>query len=325
MPTHRGFAACLLALTLLPTAVARSEESGDARRDMDLMEATLDRVVRQVSNASASPFLGATEASRAYHLPGYGTLFVIPPRVLPRTGKVMIVRKEGPDGSLIEWSSDVAPNEANEASEAMARATSKLRIERRRIEKELEAQTHSRSSQSREKELRAIEEQVEALQREAQRTRQDAERAFERAVREVEMRLGPSDGLAPVAPPPPPSSPPAPVAQLAPPAPLPPPPPWRYWFDSEDTEDERSPERVVADVKNAIALTLEAQGSRLRFLRPDEFIAVAVAFVPQWGFDDGTRPETTLILRVRKKDLDERGAGKIGPEELRKRFEIVEY
>jgi hypothetical protein len=285
---------------------------------METMEATLDRVVRQVSPASASPFFGATEASRAYHLPGYGTLFVIPPRALPRTGKLMIVRKEGPDGSVVEWTSDSAPDEA------MERATSELRNEQQRIEKELEVQTRSRSRRSREKELRAIEEQVEALQREAQRTRQDAERAFERAVREVQLRLGPPDGVAPVAPPVPPA-PPAPATQPAPPAPLPPPPPWRYWFDSENAEDERAPERVVADVKSAVAETLEAQGSRLRFLRPDEFIAVAVAFVPQWGFDGGARPETTLIIRVRKKDLDERGAGKIGPEELRKRFEIVEY
>jgi hypothetical protein len=316
MAAQGRFARLLVAMALVPAPFARSEETSEARRDMELMEATLDRVVRQVSSTSASPFLGAAEASRAYRLPGYGMLFVIPPRVLPRPGRVMIVRKDGSDGSLVEWSSGAPP------SDPMERATSKLRNEERRIERELETQARSRSRQSREKELRAIEEQVEALQREAQRTRQDAERAFERAVREVQLRLGPPDGVAPVAQPAPPA-PPTPETPPAPPAP--PPPPWRYWFESEAAEDPRAPERVVADVRGAVADTLEAHGGRLRFLRPDEFIAVAVAFIPQWEFDDGTRAETTLILRVRKRDLDERGAGKIGPEELRKRFEVVEY
>jgi hypothetical protein len=321
MRAHRRLAGILGALALLPASLSRSEDRGDARRDLEVMEAMLDRVVRQVSSASASPFLGATEAGRAYHLPGYGTLFVVPPRLLPRSGKVVIVRKDGP-GSVVEWSSDGAPD--NAASEAMARATSEVRKEQRRIERELDAQTRSRSRQSREKELRDIEEQVEALQKEAQRTRQDAERALERAVREVQIRLGPAGGAAPEAPPAPPV-PLSPVAPLAPPAPFPPPPPWRYWFGSEEVEDARAPDRIVADVKSAVAQTLEAQGGRLRSIRPDEFIAVAVDFVSQWGFDGETRPEKTLIVRVRKRDLDERGAGKIAVEELRKRFEFVEY
>ncbi|MFI5182766.1 MAG: OmpH family outer membrane protein [Vicinamibacteria bacterium] len=318
MRAHRRLAWILGAVALLPASLSRSEEGADPRRDMEVLEAMLDRVVRQVSSASASPFLGATEASRAYHLPGYGTLFVVPPRVLPHAGKVVIVRKNGP-GSEVEWSSDTAPDPA--ASEAMARATAELRKEQRRIENEMEAETRSRSRQSREKDLRAIEEQVEALQKEAQRTRQDAERAFERAVREVQIRLAPTEAVAPEAPPPPPS----PVAPVAPPAPLPPQPPWHYWFDREELEDVRTPDRIIADVKSALSQTLETQGGRLHSVRPDEFIAVAVDFVAPWEFDGGTRPEKTLVIRIRKRDLDERGAGKIGAEELRKRFEFVEY
>lgn len=298
----------ILAVIVAEPASGRAEEARDPRSDFEMMEAVLDKVVGSVSEPSAAPFLGASEASHAYRLAGYGALFVVAPRALPHPGNVVIIRKGRSDDSVTAWSEGEVPEMA--AGEAMERVVSELRTEQQRIARELQTRGLSRAREERERELRAIEEKVEALQRAAQRTRQDAERALERAVREVQIRLA-----APMAPMPPvPPSPPAP-----------PPPPWRFWIDSEEREDPRAPDRVVADVKGAVAQALETHGARLRSVRSEEFIAVAVDFVSPWGFDDRARAERTLIVRVRKKDLDEGQAGKIGPEELRKRFEFVEY
>jgi hypothetical protein len=269
------------------------------------MEAILDKVVRKVSEPSAAPFLGVTGASHAYRLAGYGALFVVPPRALPRRGRVVIVRKVGPEGLVGEWSQDMAPGSA--AGGVMEGAVSELRSEQNQIDEEIQVLNRSHARGTREKELRAIEEKVKALQKEAQRTRQDAERALEKAMqeamRELQIRAA-TEGTAAVAPPPPLP----PVAALAPPTPLPPAPPWRFWFNSDEREDPRPPARVVADVKGALAQALEAHGARLRSVRPEEFVAVAVDFVSAWGLDDEDRTERTLIVRVRKKDLEERQA-----------------
>jgi hypothetical protein len=59
---------------------------------------------------------------------------------------------------------------------------------------------------------------------------------------------------------------------------------------------------------------------------PDETISVVVDFVAGTPFlDDNARPARSLSLRVRKRDLDERRAGRIGPDEMRRRVETSEY
>jgi hypothetical protein len=119
---------------------------------------------------------------------------------------------------------------------------------------------------------------------------------------------------------------PASPAALPPSAPAAAPaPPWRFWFETDVSEEERSPERIVGDVRAAVTGALEADGVRLRFLGPEEFVAVAVDFVPAGVFTHDTRPERTLVVRVRKKELEQRRAGAIAPEELRRRIEYVEY
>lgn len=319
--------ACLLALvTLEASTSARAQGSPDSRGELGDMEAVLDQVVRKVSEPAAAPFFGGGEASHAYRLAGYGAFFVVPPRALPRSAKVVVVRRQGP-GEPVEWS-EVPPESA---TNDVQRAVSELQSRELRIQKEIQAQTRSRTRENREKELRAIEEKVEALQREAQRARQDAERALEKAMqeamRDMRIRVDSAEGIASVAPPAP-LAPPGPLPAVAPPAPqapLPPAPPWRFWFNDDERDDSRDPERVVADVKGAVAQALETQGARLRSVRPEEFVAVAVDFVAPWGFDDEPRAEKTVIVRVRKRDLEERQAGKIASEELRKRFEYVEY
>jgi hypothetical protein len=321
--------AWILAFLTVPTATAaRAQGPPDPRGELGDMEAVLDQVVRKVSEPAAAPFFGGGEASHAYRLAGYGALFVVPPRALPRAGKVVIVHRQEPEESVVEWS-ERAPAEL--ATSDMERTMSELHDREVRIQREIQAQTRSRSRENREKELRAIEEKVEALQREAQRARQDAERALEKAMqeamRDVQVRLTSGESVVAVAPPAPPSAPGPlpPPAAMAPLAPLPPAPPWRFWFNSEERDDPRGPERVVADVKAAVAQALETHGARLHSVRPDEFVTVAVDFVSPWGFDDETRTEKTVIVRVRKRDLEERQAGKIASEELKKRFEYVEY
>ena len=52
---------------------------------------------------------------------------------------------------------------------------------------------------------------------------------------------------------------------------------------------------------------------------------MTVDFVPGGIFAAQARPERTLVVSVRVKDVDARARGAITPEELRKRVEVTEY
>jgi hypothetical protein len=82
---------------------------------------------------------------------------------------------------------------------------------------------------------------------------------------------------------------------------------------------------VVADVRSAVVATLEAHGALVSGLEPDEHLAVAVDFQAGGPFVSEASPARTLVVRARRKDLDERARGRLSPEELRKRIEVVEY
>jgi len=199
------------------------------------------------------------------------------------------------------------------------------------------------------------------LQRDAELAREVADRNLQQMAQQIRIRLGsvpegalewvvlqPPDAVAPV-----PAAPPAPTAPAAPPAPAtpaapgvppvaaaapvtapapaappaPPAPPWRFWFRGEEETDRRTPERVMTDVRQAIVEALEAHGHVLAVVRPQELVTVAVDFTtPIFAIEaERPRPERTLVLRVRKKDLDERAAGRLAAEELRRRVEVLEY
>jgi hypothetical protein len=81
---------------------------------------------------------------------------------------------------------------------------------------------------------------------------------------------------------------------------------------------------VVLEVRSAVTDVLETQGPPLR-LSPDEFVAVVVDFLPRSAFATRTRPTRTLVVRVRKRELDARAAGELASDELRKRIEYSEY
>lgn len=179
-----------------------------------------------------------------------------------------------------------------------------------------------RTVDSREHEMRMIEAQVEAFGREAARSRQEAERALAELEREIRSRLRrePSASVASL----PATAPEAPSPPAAP-APPAPPAPWAYWFETEGHDDPRPAGEILESVRVAVVAVLEAEGPSLTVLRPEDLLVTAVDFVSGRPFAPGARPERTLVVRARKKDLDERRAGKISAEELRRRIDSAEY
>jgi hypothetical protein len=289
----------------------------DPRSDVETMEALLDRVVRRVSEPSAAPFFGASEASRAYRLQGYGVVFVVPPRSLPPSQH--LGELPGDDAfATASLGPGVPPSGADdELRRAFAQEES--------VRKSLAAERPQggRARMARERELKSIEAKVDALSREAERQRAEAERALDVFMQRARVRLmartpaGAAEGPTAA----PAQGEPSPEAE----PPLPPAPPWRFWLNGEGVDDPRKPDQVVSDVKAAVLQALEAAGGRLRSVRPEESVVVAVDFVPQWDFGDGATVEHTLVVRAKKKDLEEHDQGKLSTTDLRKRMELVEY
>ena len=118
---------------------------------------------------------------------------------------------------------------------------------------------------------------------------------------------------------------PAPPAAPAWPSPvLVPTPPWHTWLDLDEGPQASDPETVIGNVRAAVLRVLENEGARLTEVRPDESVVVAVDFVPR-ALRLGSRPtERTLVVRVRKKDIDERKAGRLDAGEFRRRARISE-
>lgn len=282
-------------------------EPKDPRDDLERIELALAEAADRVSQPSAFP-MPAAGGCRGYRIQGLGVVFVLPPRALHSEGGVFVFRSgEAPP----------APSGRPAPRPPHGRA---------------------RMIDAREQQMRTIEAQVEAFQREAERSREEAEHALEQLERQIRVRLAPPGGPGPQqvalpempAPPAAPSAPAAPHPPEAPtaaeaPTPPPPPAPWRYWFQSDAPEDERPADQIVADVRSALTAALEAEGATLTILRPEDLVVTAVDFVAAPAFAGPGRPDKTLVIRVRKKDLEERRAGKIGAEELRKRIEYAEY
>ena len=221
---------------------------------------------------------------------------------------------------------------------------SELRLEqlRRALEAQMAEQLRAlqaaeRTDGEQERELaRRMEAQVLELQARMESIRRDVEEARMEAERQVKMRLAfppapadlpepPEATAAPVAPR-------APVtlaadedlaAPLLPPPPLPPA-PWQYWFNAAEPADARTEEALVRDVKTAVTALVEKQGATLRQLAPEEYVTVAVDFVPRMSIL-GSRVQKTLVVKVKKQDLDERRAGRLTADELRRRIEYAEY
>jgi hypothetical protein len=102
-------------------------------------------------------------------------------------------------------------------------------------------------------------------------------------------------------------------------------PPWKFWFEGQASKEERTPDRVVEDVRAAVIAALESQAAVVVGLSEDEYVTVAVDFVPGDFFASHRRPTRTLIVRARQRDLEARVRGTIALEELRARVEVIEY
>jgi hypothetical protein len=81
----------------------------------------------------------------------------------------------------------------------------------------------------------------------------------------------------------------------------------------------------VSDVREAVTATLETYGPNLRTLGNDELVTVAVDFVPRGLFTTNARAARTLVVRVRKRVLDERAAGRLSSDDFKRRIEVNEY
>jgi hypothetical protein len=184
-----------------------------------------------------------------------------------------------------------------------------------------------------EAQVRAMSEQSDAFRREAERARQEAERALQEQLSAWSAQgMAPPAPPAPAAPPAPPAGPATPAVAPAPapaarPAPLPPPAPmapWTSWLGLDEEESEPgAPDAVVGEVREAVLAVIEAQRPRLLRLAADGSIAVAVDFVPRGPLP--RRVQRTLVLRVTRQDLEARAAGRLAPQEFRKRVAVTEY
>jgi hypothetical protein len=298
--------AAVLAALAAPAAAQEREKSRPVtpREGMEALEAHLARAVDRVSLPHAARLLGRVESARGYRLPGYGVVFVLTPRTLPGSqGQIYVLH----GGSPVHRRVRVGPRRPA-TGEAVAGAD--------------------------DEEIETFERQVLVLQQETEAARRAAEEEMERIVQDVRVRVAPPSEVhvevhtTPESPEPP-AAPPAPGAPTPPApaeAPLPPaPPPWKFWFENGTPDEKRAPEAVVADVRGAVIDALATQGVRLAGLAADERVTVTVDFVPGGMFAASARPEKTLVVSARVKDVDARARGAITPEELRKRVEVTEY
>jgi hypothetical protein len=266
------------------------------REELEGIQAAVEAAVIRVSRPAGLMF---GRPSRAYHLKGYGAVVVLAPRALPRARR---------------------PAEAGPDARAFADLVARL-----------EHMPHPR--------LAVPPPDIESLQEEAEAFRREAERAMEKAERDVLIRLrvtedgrtfafsAPTGVPEPPEPPDPPEAPdpgvpPTQTVPAVPPAPpiafLPPPP---FWFGEADAA-AAPPDRVLADVRRAIVAGLGAYRGGLALIAPDEFVVVAVDFVPRMM---DRAPARTVVARARKRDLVDHRAGRLSADALHARVEFDEY
>ena len=291
-----------------PAAAEDAKPRPGASRDaIFAIETLLGRAVDRVSPPHAARLVGSTFPARGYRLPGYGLVFVLTPRALPSGEKgAFVFRMDSPRRRVV-------------------------RVETRR-----RAEAPAAPLDEEQQEIEILERQVLSLQAETEEARRAAEEEMARLVHDVRIRLTPAPPLPPDAPkalspravddaPLAPEPPEAPLPPQPPEAPLPPPPPWKFWFEAGAPQDDRTPEALVADVRAAVIEALAIPVEKLSDLGGDDFLTVAVDFVPGGFFASYARPQRTLVVRARVRDVEARGRGAITLEELRRRVLVVDY
>ncbi len=292
------------ALLLFPT-LAAGQAGGEAREgdkegttsgrdEMESFERRLEDAVGRVSVPHAGILLGRANTSRGYRLPGYGIVFVLTPRSLPGEEPVFVVRRKagraGP-GPQVEPHEHPGGGEWHWVPENVEE-----------LEREVLVLQHAAEARR-----RAAEEDMDRLVEDIRvRLEVEEERGSASSGRhDVTVRVeGPPDA--------------GPVEEMREP-------PWKFWLKVETDEERRSPDRVVEDVRSAVIGALDARAGAAVGLGADEFVTVAVDFVPGDLFASHRRPTRTVIVRARQRDLEARARGTIAPEELRDRVEVIEY
>jgi len=328
----------ILALALAVPAWAQREAG--LRDQIEGFGAALDRAVQAVSRPGTLHVLSGEHTSRGFYLKGYGAVFTLPPRALPpaQPPRPLKSSRGQASGSLVRALQDVegsldqddsepirqllesrlqelggsaaAASDPTGANGAAPAPTPPPDWDALRARLEARAQIE----RQRDQQLRTLEAQIEAFQRDAERMREQAERHMEELRRQIKTRdisaQKPPNSLAP-----------------PPPASLLPAPPWSFWFEvsSEAEAQPRSQEDVVQNVRTAITRVVEEEGGRLAMLAPEESVVVAVDFVPSDVFVPRLRPERTLVVRVKKKEIDAHRTGRLSAEELGRRLEVIEY
>jgi hypothetical protein len=287
--TRLILAAALAALATPALAAERDKPRPAAsREELEAVEATVARAVDRVSLPHAARLLGRIESARAYRLPGYGLVLVLTPRTLP-----------GDEGRIYVLGGGVP----------------KHRRPRTVIARRSTGQPSPDDAEA----IETFERQVLVLQHETEETRRAAEEQAERILQDVRVRVAPpgAEVHVEVETPPAPPEPPVPGVIEAPP-------PWKFWFETDATAEKRTPDAVVADVRGALVDAL-AGGVRVSGLGADERVTVTVDFVPGGLFAASARPERTLVVSARARDVNARARGAITREELRERVEVTEY
>lgn len=325
-----------------------AQETINVRADMEALGSALEHAVQKVARPGAWAALqGGTW--RGYRLEGYGAMFVLSPRVLPVRMRIARAPQEVQlSRAIAEAMRGLEENLKQADSEALRRqieaALESLRQTQAHLTETERASRAASQEAVRVREVQRLQErqlrrQMDEMQRQLEAFRREAERAREEAEREIAARLAITSApmtpeaatLPPPAAPPPPAQPAvpsevAPPAPTAPPAAAPPPPapPWEaLWLDREEPA-ARSGERQAQEVRAAVTATLQERGADLGGLRPEEFVVVAVDFMSR-ASAASSRPQKTLLVRVRKRALDDVRAGRLSEAAFRKRVEYREY
>lgn len=312
-----------------------AQETINVRADMEALGSALEHAVQKVARPGAWAALqGGTW--RGYRLEGYGAMFVLSPRVLPVRMRIARAPQEVQlSRAIAEAMRGLEENLKQADSEALRRqieaALESLRQTQAHLTETERASRAASQEAVRVREVQRLQErqlrrQMDEMQRQLEAFRREAERAREEAEREIAARLAITS--APMTPEaatlPPPAAPPPPAQPAVPSEVAPPAPPWEaLWLDREEPA-ARSGERQAQEVRAAVTATLQERGADLGGLRPEEFVVVAVDFMSR-ASAASSRPQKTLLVRVRKRALDDVRAGRLSEAAFRKRVEYREY
>ncbi len=152
--------------------------------------------------------------------------------------------------------------------------------------------------------LTNLEARIRETRKEAERMRAQADAAFADAERQLmsELRPGLSESTVTTS---------FPV-------------PWTLLLE-EVVEDNRPPEQVEKDVKDALVTTILEDGALLRSLQPGDMVTASVDLVSRPQPWVRARPARTVIVKAQKADLDAFVAGKLTRDDLLKRVQTNAY